>query len=116
MRGGRLAALAFALVVTSAAQAATVSGELIDTFCFAHARIAGKDHAACALRCIRAGVPAGVLETTTHRVYVLLPATDATPLPPALLAQAGHRVTIDGDVLTTNGATFLTVRAFRLAR
>jgi hypothetical protein len=99
----------------ASAHAATITGEVIDTFCYAHARVAGAPHAACALRCLRAGVPAGLLESATRRVYVLLPSNDATPLPPALIAQAGHRVTIEGDVIATNGTTFLMVKSFSAA-
>jgi hypothetical protein len=96
--------------------AATLSGELIDTYCYAHSRIAGPGHTACALKCAKAGVPLALLDDRTHRVYVLLLAQDAGPLPPALIALAGKRVTIDGDVAQTNGSTFLTVKSFAPAR
>lgn len=114
MRGGRLALVI--VLFAASAHAATITGEVIDTFCYAHARVAGAPHAACALRCLRAGVPAGLLESATRRVYVLLPSNDASGVPPALLAQAGHRVTIDGDVVATNGTTFLLVKGFRVVK
>ena len=60
-------------------------------------------------------MPLGLIDDKTHRVYVLLLAKDAGPLPPALVALAGKRVTIDGDLLTTNGTTFLTVKSFAAA-
>ncbi len=105
-----------ALLATTAARAATLTGELLDTYCYAHSRIAGPGHAACALKCARAGVPLALIDDKTHRVYLLLPAKDAGPLPPALVALAGRRVTIDGDVLPTNGTTFLTVKSFAATR
>lgn len=105
--------LLFVLAIASRAHAATLTGELIDTFCYAHARIAGEAHAACALKCVRAGVPMALLENGTRRVYILLPAKDASALPADLIAQAGHRVTIEGEVIPTIGTTFLMVKSFK---
>ena len=107
------------LLLTAAAPVApppSITGELIDSYCYAHARIAGPTHAACALKCLRAGIPPALLDSATRRVYVLLPAKDASALPPELIAQAGRRVTVDGDLLSTNGTTFLRVRGFGPAR
>ena len=93
-----------------------ISGELIDTYCYAKVGVRGAPHAACALKCVRAGIAAGLLESKTRRVYVLLPSADATALPPALVAQMGHEVEISGDVIAKGGTNFLTVRSFRLTR
>jgi hypothetical protein len=119
LRGGPLLfvlALVIALFAASAAHAATITGELIDTYCYAHSRITGQPHAACALKCARVGIPVAVLENGTRRVYVLLPLEDAEPLPPALVAQMAHTVTVDGDVFAVGGSTFLIVRSFRVIR
>jgi hypothetical protein len=96
--------------------AATFTGEVVDTFCYAHSRIAGPTHTACALKCAKAGVPLALLEDRMHKVYLLLPEKDAGPLPPGLVSLAGKRVSIDGDLLVTNGTTFLRVKSFRLIR
>ena len=109
----RSGTLLIALLGASTAHAATISGELIDSYCYAHARITGPAHAACALKCVRAGIPAALLETGTRRVFVLLPARDASALPAPLVAQMGHSVAIDGDVLPANGTTFLIVKSWR---
>jgi hypothetical protein len=107
------------LLLTAAAPVApppSISGELIDSYCYAHARIAGPAHAACALKCVRAGIPPALLDSATRKVYVLLPAKDASALPPELIAQMGHPVTVEGDLLPTNGTTFLIVRSFHAVR
>jgi len=91
----------------------TISGELVDTFCYAQSHISGPEHAECAMKCIRKGVPAGIVDEKTQRLYVLLPWADASKLPEALIDRAGHRVTIEGQLLEENGTTFLTVKAFR---
>ncbi len=108
--------LLLAFLATTTARAATFAGELLDTYCYAHSRIAGPGHAACALKCARAGVPLALIDDKTHRVYLLLPAKDAGPLPPTLVALAGRRVRIEGDVMPANGTTFLTVKSFAATR
>jgi hypothetical protein len=112
----RSMALLVALLVASAAHAATITGELIDSYCYAHSRITGQPHAACALKCARVGIPVALLEKKTGRVYVLLPQEDAKPLPPALVAQMAHNVIIDGDVYAVGGTSYLLVRSFRVIR
>ncbi len=112
----KLALVLALLVAAPAAHAVTVTGELIDTYCYAHSRITGQPHAACALKCARTGIPVAVLENGTRRVFVLLPQEDAKPLPPALVAQMAHVVTIDGDTFTVGGTTFLLVKSFKVVR
>jgi len=93
-----------------------IRGELIDTYCYAKIGVRGEQHAACAVKCVRAGIPAGLLEAKTRRVYVLLPAADASALPAELIAAMGQQAEISGDALTKGGTSFLTVRSFRLKR
>ena len=101
------------LAFASSLHAATITGEVIDTFCYAKVGIRGLPHAACGIKCARAGVPVGLLDEKTHRVYVLLASKDATPLPPALIEQMGRNVVIDGEPVVKGGATFFVVRSFR---
>jgi hypothetical protein len=104
------------LAITSSLQAATITGEVIDSFCYAKVGIRGLPHAACGIKCARSGVPVGLLEEKTRRVYVLLASKDATPLPPALIEQMGRNVVIEGDPVMKGGATFFVVRSFRVIR
>src|SRR5947209_18733410 len=114
--------VAFAVVVALASvlavplRAASISGELIDTYCYANHSIRGLPHAACAVKCARAGIPVGLLEDGTHRIIVLLPEKDLAPLPPALINQMGHSVVIDGQPVVKGGATFFVVRRFVITR
>jgi hypothetical protein len=107
----RIAALF--LLCTVPAAAATFTGEIVDSFCYAKAGIRGPAHAACGIKCARKGVPVALLEEKTRRVYVLLAAKDAEPLPPALVERMGRTVTIDGEVVPKGGTSFLVVRSFR---
>jgi hypothetical protein len=111
---GAVCLLALLFVAHSGAQSNGISGELVDTYCYAKIGVRGAPHAACALKCVRAGIPPALLEANTRRVYVLLPSADASALPPALIAAMGKKVEISGDVIAKGGTTFLTVRSFRL--
>lgn len=104
------------LVLATSSQAATITGEVIDSFCYAKAGVRGPAHAACGIKCARKGVPVALLEDKTRRVYVLLAPNDAEPIPPALVDQMGHAVTIEGDAIVKGGTTFLVVRSFRAIR
>jgi hypothetical protein len=66
-----------------AAEAVTVKGEVIDTYCYALMGAKGEGHRQCAIDCVKAGIPAG-LEEGTGKVYVLLPSKDKTGLPKEL--------------------------------
>jgi hypothetical protein len=112
----RSRALRFALLgllFAAGARAATLTGEVIDTYCYAHVGIRGPAHAACGLKCAKAGVPVGLLENGTRKIYVLLADRDATPLPPQLVAQMGREVVVEGDVVAKGGSLFFKVRSFR---
>jgi hypothetical protein len=101
------------LAFASSLRAATITGEVIDTFCYAKIGIRGPAHAACGIKCARAGVPVGLLEEKTRRIYILLAPKDASPLPPALIEQMGRNVVVEGDPVTKGGAAFFVVRSFR---
>jgi hypothetical protein len=92
--------------------AATLTGEVVDSYCYAARGIRGPAHTACALKCAKSGAPLALLENGTRKIYTLLPEKDAAPLPPALVAQAGREVTVEGDVVVKAGSLFLVVRSF----
>jgi len=99
--------------VVRAAETTAVTGSLIDTFCYTTMGAHGSSHAACALRCVKKGAPVGLLEKGSHKLYVLLPARDATALPDSVFNHMEQQVTITGNVLHSGGNTFLTVRSLK---
>ena len=73
----------------------TIQGELIDTACFvaSDGDAKGKDHAACATKCMGSGVPAGILpegSKDAHGMMYLL--TNPVPLAP----YAGQTIKVEG--------------------
>jgi len=95
------------------AQTVTVKGEVIDTYCYALMGAKGESHRQCAIDCVKAGIPAGLLEEGTGKVYVLLPNKDKAGLPSGVMEKMGRQVTITGKVYTSGGSQFLTVESIK---
>jgi hypothetical protein len=96
-----------------AAEAVTVKGELIDTYCYALMGAKGEGHRQCAIDCVKAGIPAGLLEEGTGKVYVLLPNKDKGGLPKGVIDKMGRTATLTGKVYTVGGSQFLTVESIK---
>ena len=101
------------MVSVYAAETVTVKGEIIDTYCFALMGAKGESHRQCAIDCIKAGIPAGLLEEGTNKVYVLLPSKDKTGLSKGVMDKIGRTATIIGKVYTSGGSQFLTVESVK---
>ena len=96
-----------------AAETMTVKGEVIDTYCYALMGAKGESHRQCAIDCVKAGIPAGLLEEGTGKVYVLLPSKDKTGLPKGVMDKMGRMASITGKVYTSGGSQFLTVESIK---
>lgn len=96
-----------------AAETVTVKGEVIDTYCYSLMGAKGESHRQCAIDCIKAGIPAGLLEEGTGKVYVLLPNKDKTGLPKGVIDKLGRMASITGKVYTSGGSNFLTVESIK---
>jgi len=95
------------------AQSVTVRGEVIDTYCYALMGAKGESHRQCAIDCVKAGIPAGLLEEGTGKVYVLLPNKDKAGLPKGVIDKMGRTASITGKVFTSGGSNFLTVESIK---
>ena len=96
-----------------AAETVQVTGEIVDTYCYALMGAKGPSHRQCAIDCIKKGIPAGLLEEGTNKVYILLPNKDKSPLPEAVIKKVAEKVTITGKVYTSGGTQFLTVESIK---
>jgi hypothetical protein len=93
-----------------------IKGELVDTYCWGTQKTAGKDHAFCAINCAKRGIPVAVVDQTTHRAFVLVPARNQISLPPELIEAMGQQVAIHGEVFERGGNEFATVRSWHRLR
>ncbi len=96
-----------------AAETVTVKGEVIDTYCYALMGAKGESHRQCAIDCFKAGIPAGLLENGTNKVFVLLPNKDKTGLPKGVIDKLGRTASVTGKVYTVGGSNFLTVESIK---
>ncbi len=99
--------------LAGAAEPVTVKGEIIDTYCYSTMGAKGESHRQCAIDCVKAGIPAGILEDGTNKVYVLLPNKDKTSLPKAVMDNMARKVTITGKTYTVGGSQFLTIESIK---
>jgi hypothetical protein len=106
-------AMALSPIWAMAAEPVKVTGEIIDTYCYSLLGARGEGHRQCAIDCVKAGIPAGILEDGTNKVYVLLPKKNKTSLPKEVLEKMARKVTITGKVATVGGSQFLTVESIK---
>ena len=111
-----LMGLMLGLIILSTAAAAdpvTITGEVVDTYCYGLMGAKGESHRACGISCAKAGIPMGLLQDGTDKLYVLLPNKDNSPLPPAVMDKMGRKATITGKIYSTGGSQFLTVESIK---
>jgi type 1 fimbria pilin len=113
---GILVGLLSGLTILSAAMAAdtvTMTGEVVDTYCYGLMGAKGESHRSCGISCAKAGIPMGLLQDGTDKLYVLLPNKDNSPLPPEVMDKMGRKATITGKIYSTGGSQFLTVESIK---
>ena len=93
---------------TAMAATETISGEVLDLFCYSTRDARGKEHAQCASSCIKANVPVGIL-TNEGVIYMPLRA-DHKPANPLFENLGGEKVKVTGDVYEKNNIKFIVVK------
>ncbi|HXG17494.1 MAG TPA: hypothetical protein VNN62_00270 [Methylomirabilota bacterium] len=93
--------------------AKTVTGEVIDSFCYVGMGARGASHKQCGVDCAKKGMSVGLLENGTDKIYVLLPDKDKTPLPDGVINKMGSTATVTGKSYTSGGVSFLMVSSVR---
>ncbi len=87
----------------------SVTGNLEDTFCYNVVGAHGAGHAQCALKCAQKGIPVGLVEKGTEKMYILLPPKNDEALPDDVLKNMEKEVTVTGKSYSKGGVEFLTV-------
>ena len=91
----------------------TVTGEVVDTFCYSSMGARGASHHQCGVQCAKNGVPVGLAEKGSDKLYVLLPSKDKQPVPQSVVDKMGETVTVTGHAYAKGGSNFLTVDAVK---
>lgn len=91
-----------------------ITGELVETYCWAKVRVGGPSHAACAIQCAKRGIPIAIIEAKTRRDFVLMPGKHESTLSPKLIAAMGKNVTIRGELVKRGQNHYLTADSWKV--
>jgi hypothetical protein len=117
--GGRSLSFAVLMIVCFAsarmfaAPETTISGEIVETYCWAVHQVGGTGHAQCGIECAKRGLPVALYDSKSHTAYILLPARDKMSLPSDLIAAMGQRLKVQGEVVERGRIQFLIVRSWQ---
>jgi len=88
------------------------TGEVVDVACYAAKGAKGTGHQECGAKCVKAGLPVGLLVGDT--VYLLIGA-DHKPMNDQLAEHVTHTVTVTGEKFESKGANVIAVKDFKMA-
>jgi|ERR1700691_2313341 hypothetical protein len=106
---GAVLAMGITGLVMAADAQKSVTGSLEDTFCYNVVGAHGAGHAQCALKCAQKGIPVGLVEKGTEKMYILLPPKNEQALPDDVMKNMEKEVTVSGKSYSKGGVEFLTV-------
>ena len=87
----------------------TITGEVIGTVCYVRHDAKGEKHKTCALACAKQGIPLGLLEDGTEKVYLAFPKGHGDPNE-AFVDYIADHVKVTGVVSTKGGLTGIEVK------
>jgi len=107
--------LSLAITMSVSAQAkkamkeVTITGEIIDTKCYLTGMMGGRgeEHKQCAIDCIKGGLPVGIVENKTNKVYVVVPKAGMKGANEELVQYAAQTVKLTGTVVEKGGEKLL---------
>lgn len=96
------------------AEGKTIKGEVIDVSCYVAEGAKGDAHKECAIACVKAGQPAGILEEGTDKVYVAAKEEDHMKNPGTeLLPYVAKMVEVKGNVSERGGVAIIDVKEIK---
>lgn len=87
----------------------TLKGEILDLSCYTGHGEKGASHKQCAVSCAKKGIPIGLLDKETKKVYLIVPshADESMKIYKQLTAKVGTEVSVKGTVKQTSGLPVL---------
>ena len=93
----------------------TIKGEVIDVSCYVAQGAKGLDHKTCALACLGAGEPAGILEEGTGKVYLVVTGDHTTNPSTKMLPYVAKMVEATGTVNEKGGVATIDIKDIKEA-
>jgi hypothetical protein len=83
----------------------TITGEIIDVKCYLTGMGEGRggDHKQCAVDCINGGLPVGLLDEQTEKVYTIVPKKGMEGANKSLVRYVAERVKLTGTIVEKGG-------------
>lgn len=106
-----LTALGAGQAAAEAAKRVSVTGEIVDTWCYVSEIMfaEGTAHHQCAVWCAVGGIPVSIKDAKGD-VYIILRIEDEDPVDnPRMVKIQTHEVTVDGDLYERDGVKYLLV-------
>lgn len=106
-----LTALSAGQAAAEAAKRVSVTGEIVDTWCYVSEIMfaEGTAHHQCAVWCAVGGIPVSIKDAKGD-VYIILRIEDEDPVDNARMVKIQtHEVTVDGDLYERDGVKYLLV-------
>jgi hypothetical protein len=94
----------------------TLTGEVVDLACYLHGGMKGPDHKACAVACSNNGVPLGLLDEKTHKLYVDLGRDAMNKDVPVLKGHEAERITVKALLYEKGGLLGITIQSLEAAK
>jgi hypothetical protein len=111
--------LIFVLILTfmtigaaTAQETKTIKGEVVDVSCYVAEGAKGEDHETCALACLQAGEPAGILEEGTGKVYVVITMDHSNPAT-KVIPYVAKMVEVKGSVSERGGISTIDIKEIK---
>ena|SRR5438552_1016470 len=89
-----------------------VKGEVVDLGCFLEGGDRGADHKQCAISCVKAGNPIGLV-TEKDEVYVMMGVKDHQPGKDVLIDKMAETVTVEGTLVKKGGTQVIYVSSVK---
>ena len=102
-----------AAVVNAMQHQGSWTGEVVDISCMVSKGAKGADHMECGAKCVKAGLPVGLLVGDT--TYILIGA-DHKSMNHKLADHVSHTVTVTGTRYESKGANIIEVSDFKMAK
>ena len=108
---------AFSMNAFAASEKKTITGEVMDTWCYVSQIMGGSDfvvgtsHHVCAVWCAAGGIPVGLLDKDDGKIYMIMSLGDDTTnvANKELLDIQSHEITVTGSVFELDGLNYIYV-------
>ncbi len=108
---------AFSMNAFAASEKKTITGEVMDTWCYVSQIMGGSDfvvgtsHHVCAVWCAAGGIPVGLLDKEDGKIYMIMSLGDDTTnvANKELLDIQSHEITVTGSVFELDGLNYIYV-------